>query len=443
MPRSRIIRVAVMHKKSAAPTFYSVPAKRQASSSSSSYGDVLTLQKWTVDRNLHLMELPEDVLYLLFRYLDLTSLGRLCQVCRKLRRLIQTDSVWLPFSRHQLVIREPQQGNLTKCRTCLPSLKEQCRMARNWTKGINREITIVRHHSRQLPWMQYDQIHPKTMWVSTGEYINCYKVLANGLFQEDKRRKLGPLHRDVTRFVVKDSLVVSGCREGSLFGWHSDTGKTLFCYVNVHTEDTQCVDFHHNLMVSGSRDATLKILSMDEQYNSNQPRATLRAEDRVWSVAMAPDGSTFASGSAGCNGSYPLIIWDLCKGVMDCSLGQDHRRGAGILDLKYEAPDILLSCGYDSYLRLWDLRTEKCEMMWEEPFDSAVYCVKTDGDCAMLTGTARHGMTRLWDKRATKPVQLYYAGHRSSPVYSLAFDCSHLYLALDISISMLDFSIYR
>lgn len=116
LPRSRIIRVAVMHKKSAAPTFYSVPAKRQASSSSSSYGDVLTLQKWTLDRNLHLMELPEDVLYLLFRYLDLTSLGRLCQVCRKLRRLIQTDSVWLPFSRHQLVIREPQQGNLTKCR---------------------------------------------------------------------------------------------------------------------------------------------------------------------------------------------------------------------------------------------------------------------------------------------------------------------------------------
>lgn len=53
------------------------------------------------------------------------------------------------------------------------------------------------------------------------------------------------------------------------------------------------------------------------------------------------------------------LLFFSCRGVMDCSLGQDHRRGAGILDLKYEAPDILLSCGYDSYLRLWDLRTEK------------------------------------------------------------------------------------
>lgn len=53
-----------------------------------------------------LMELPEDILYLLFRYLDLCSLGRLCRVCRKLRRLIYTDCVWLRFTRQQMVIKD-------------------------------------------------------------------------------------------------------------------------------------------------------------------------------------------------------------------------------------------------------------------------------------------------------------------------------------------------
>ncbi len=38
-------------------------------------------------------------------------------------------------------------------------------------------------------------------------------------------------------------------------------------------------------------------------------------------------------------------------------------------------------------------------------------------------------------------LQLYYAGRTSSPVYSLAFDSSHLYVALDKGINMLDFTL--
>ena len=46
-------------------------------------------------------------------------------------------------------------------------------------------------------------------------------------------------------------------------------------------------------------------------------------------------------------------------------------------------------------------------MKWEEPFDSTVYCVRSDGNHALLAGMARYGMTRLWDKRSTKPVQVH------------------------------------
>ncbi|KAB0404063.1 hypothetical protein E2I00_000278 [Balaenoptera physalus] len=37
-------------------------------------------------------------------------------------------------------------------------------------------------------------------------------------------------------------------------------------------------------------------------------------------------------------------------------LGGDFPPGAGVLDVMYESPSTLLSCGYDTYVRYWDLR---------------------------------------------------------------------------------------
>ena len=61
------------------------------------------------------------------------------------------------------------------------------------------------------------------------------------------------------------------------------------------------------------------------------------------------------------------------------------------------------------------LNTEYCAVFvvgsvskWEDPFDSAVYCLQTDGQSAMLTGTARHGLVRLWDKRQQEHVQVSF-----------------------------------
>lgn len=39
-----------------------------------------------------------------------------------------------------------------------------------------------------------------------------------------------------------------------------------------------------------------------------------------------------------------------------CSLGSQFRRGAGVLDMVFETPFQLLTCGYDTFIRMWDLR---------------------------------------------------------------------------------------
>lgn len=46
----------------------------------------------------------------------------------------------------------------------------------------------------------------------------------------------------------------------------------------------------------------------------------------------------------------------LPSGQLMTHLGSDFPPGAGVLDVMYESPFTLLSCGYDTYIRYWDLR---------------------------------------------------------------------------------------
>lgn len=48
------------------------------------------------------------------------------------------------------------------------------------------------------------------------------------------------------------------------------------------------------------------------------------------------------------------------------------------------------------HLLFWD---RKCVMEWEEPHDSTLYCLQTDGNHLLATGSSYYGVVRLWDRR--------------------------------------------
>lgn len=58
-----------------------------------------------------------------------------------------------------------------------------------------------------------------------------------------------------------------------------------------------------------------------------------------------------------------LFLDSLSSGQLVTCLGTDFHRGAGVLDVFYETPSTLLSCGYDTYIRYWDLRTST-RLVW-------------------------------------------------------------------------------
>lgn len=89
------------------------------------------------------------------------------------------------------------------------------------------------------------------------------------------------------------------------------------------------------------------------------------------------------------------------------SFGQGIQRpGAGILDIHWLDENCLYTCGYDSYVHLWDHRTGNRVASWLEPHNSVLYCIQTDGLHSILCGTQRHGKVTLWDKRQRKSLQV-------------------------------------
>lgn len=383
-----------------------------------------------VSRHCYILDLPDDVLYDIFSFLSPESLCKVARVCRRFLMLASDDSVWSQYERERTVLRFKNSRSLY-------GLKERYRVALNWESDHRQENWLLRYGSKLLPWVQREG---DTLWLSVGNVIRKFSLQDNGIrLREHTLGRLQGLSSDVTRFVIKNELCVSGCREGSISIWETSSRVQLLHHKKIHNSDTQCVDFVDDIVVSGSKDKTVKVVSMFDEGECI--RKCFSTGDRVWSLSISPHKSTLAVGTA-CYNNPPVFLYDLNSGQLVNHLGVGFKRGAGVLDMAFESPNILLTCGYDTYLRMWDLRTQTCVNRWEDQYDSAVYCLKTDGLYTMLTGTARHGLVRLWDKRQQNHVQAYYSLHQSSPVYSLACSVHRMFVALDVGLKMMDFSIY-
>uniref|UniRef100_UPI00398EC477 F-box/WD repeat-containing protein 4 isoform X2 n=1 Tax=Pristiophorus japonicus TaxID=55135 RepID=UPI00398EC477 len=350
-----------------------------------------------------MLGLPEDILLLLFSYSGTQALGSLAQVCRKFHSLISRDTLWRRIAK----------------------------------ASLNTGITRLGRDTL-LPWLQLDD---QWLYLSQAADIRAYQLTQNGVGLQRRPVSIYTGHRDdVCRFVVSESHVISGGGDGKIIV--CDTYNSFYAAYSAHNQEVNCIDSRGHVIVSGSRDKTARIWSLSSN-RLGESLHTIRTEDRVWSVAINPTLSSVMTGTACCGHASPLRIWDLQSGQLESSLGSDFRRGAGVLDILYETPSVVLTCGYDTYIRQWDMRasTRRSMMEWEEPHDSALYCLQSDGNFMIASGSSRYGVVRLWDKRQTKTLQVFFlSSPSSSPVYCLRFTTSHLYAALAHALYTLDFT---
>ncbi|NXS11763.1 FBXW4 protein, partial [Neodrepanis coruscans] len=362
-----------------------------------------------------LWALPEELLLLICSYLDAQALGRLAQVCRRLRFLSSRDLLWRRIARGCLNSGFTQLG--TDLAAGIP-VKERVKVSQNWRHGRCRRETVLKWKCKQ---------------------VASFSSSFPGLF-------VAPLSingRCMSKGDAADTDSLPGdlfFRDGSIV-LHKIHGSYSVKF-SAHEQEVNCVDFQGGLIVSGSRDRTAKVWSLSTGRVGQCLHTNMRIS-KWFFVCLFFLNSSFVTGTACCGHTSPLRIWDLESGQLMTSLGTDFHRGAGVLDVFYETPSLLLSCGYDTYIRYWDIRTStrKCIQEWEEPHDSALYCIRSDKNHMIASGSSYYGVVRLWDKRQTRCLQSFHlSSPTSSPVYCLRFSTTHLYAALASALHVLDFT---
>ncbi|KAJ8402737.1 hypothetical protein AAFF_G00364090 [Aldrovandia affinis] len=383
---------------------------------------------------MFLFQLPEDTLYLILSYLDCQSLCRFSQVCKKFHHFTNRDAVWRKIARERINTGLTKQG--TDMYPQLP-LKDRVKVSQNWRRGQSRKEILLKWKTNLLPWMQLDG---DALYLSQAADIGVYYLQGDESRLPRKPALLHSGHReDVCRFVLTDTHLISAGGDGKIILHNRRNSSSMEC--SGHKQEVNCIDSKGGVIVSGSRDRTARIWALSSN-RLGECLHTIQTFDRVWSVAINPSQSSFVTGTSCCYNLAPLRIWDTERCQQVSCLGTEFRRGAGVLDIVFESPFQLLTCGYDTFIRYWDLRvtSRKCVMEWEEPHDSALYCIQSDENHMIASGSSYYGVVRLWDKRQTNCLQTFHlSSATSSPVYCLRFNTSKLYAALATTLCALDF----
>ncbi|XP_033122456.1 F-box/WD repeat-containing protein 4-like [Anneissia japonica] len=382
--------------------------------------------------SINLLNLNRDVLFLILSYLSVNDLGRLAQVCRQLHNFCNQDAVWRnDYKKRLLASCSRNQENFPSL-----NLKEICRVSRNWENGLMTDRQLMKFKSQLMPWLQLQNEH---LYMSHGASLRCYHIRKNGSLSRHPLLICNKHTYDICHFVVNDGYIVTGGRDHQINIWKLTRGPNVQFIRSLigHSCKVSCIDSQDGLVLSGSADHSWRLWSMDRDeclLESEMP-------DRLLSVAINPWDKNMITGTSCVNDRKPLDIWNTENGKHMVTLGSNFQKGAGVLDVQFEDPHTALSCGYDTYLRIWDTRASRsCVRAYEEMDDNALYCLRSNGGYLIATGSSRFGVVRLWDKRMTKCIHKFYVGgNKSGSVYSLQFNLKHLYVSLAHSIQTLDF----
>ncbi|XP_033209011.1 F-box/WD repeat-containing protein 4-like [Belonocnema kinseyi] len=394
--------------------------------------------------------LPSDVLILIFDYCHAFDLVRLSEVCTRFHEVIRDKILWVKKSKQTLVTNQTSKQFRARCNPLL-CLRTKWQISHNWQYGKYTKKIIFSQGKKLMPWLQ---LTDDTLWWSGGDQLFGFKR-KDPFSYNDVAFAQRYINSDICKFVVREDYVISGHRDGSLKFWSLANSGSLYydgngyhmdhLYYSIeraHSTDVNAVDETSQVVISGSGDGVVKIWMRPGDTMSNIPSASISVRDRILSLLADPTGQKFAVGSSGTGDGPPLHILDIESCTESNVMKHPWRRGAGILDMVWDNPQTLLTCGYDTYVRKWDMRTEKCVGYWPDPTDATMYCISSDYQYSMVTGAQFNCKAVLWDQRQTNYVQLYFMNLRriSSPVYSLCFDSSQLYGATDQHLVELKFS---
>ncbi|XP_036139459.1 F-box/WD repeat-containing protein 4 isoform X2 [Monomorium pharaonis] len=323
----------------------------------------------------------------------------------------------------------------------------------NWHYGIYKRRTIITQKKRLMPYLKLTN---NVVWWGGGNKLIGFERDDGVMLDYNFDWCYNPesyIGGDICKFVLWKNFVICGYTNGTINYFLVKGGKRKCRIIKKLLNNHSCVnaiDATSENIIAGLECGEIKIqrhpnMDMPEKKIYNESEICISLTDKVRSLSIDPMGVKFAVGSSGITDIPPLHIIDIeCYTSVD-TMQHEWKHGAGILDMVWDDPNTLLTCGYDTYIRKWDLRTGRCVCSWADPTDATLYCISSDHQYSMITGTQYNCLAVLWDQRKNDFVQLYYVNTKPSsqrsPIYSVQFDSTRLYCATDKHMIEMDFSV--
>ncbi|CAG4948686.1 unnamed protein product [Colias eurytheme] len=403
---------------------------------------------------INLIELPPEILVNIFRRLKITDLRNLMLSCKYLREYIENEgSLWKFVCRGRLIMSTNEKR--------FPiTWYNRSRISYNWCKGIFKSKLIVQHSTNYIPWMQ---LFSDVLILSIGSELKCFAIDKTGF----NRGLLWSIHvpimqrydvrtNDVSRFILRENLIVCGNRDGSTVVYQftdiRQKPRLLYyienCHENGQVEVTAVELFNNSVITCSNISQHVCLWSMDEDISNerfvNNTNSISMSEFIIpecvgsRSLAVDPTKSKLAIGP---NGNSKPILLDINTGNYLLTSKETKDLRHVIRDIQWHNENGLIYVSHSGKLQYIDIRTNDVVYDARDPFQSSLYCVKSDGDRAVIVGSSEYSRCVLFDLHSSHHVQMYFTQKKSSPIYSLDFDARKLVAAADRGVAVANFNV--
>lgn len=214
-------------------------------------------------------------------------------------------------------------------------------------------------------------------------------------------------------FSPYNKILASGSADSKIKLWDIDSGKCIHTLKHESKVYSVAFNIDGKLLASSSEDRTIKIWDVEtgECYKN-----LVGHSGSVWSVAFNPQNKdVIASSSA--DGSIKL--WNIDKKECLQTL-TGHKDDVYAIDFHPQG-ELLVSCGYDKTIRLWQWETGKCVKILSSGYGHKrkVYKVRFSNDGDTIASCSEDCTIKLWDTK-TGNFKRTLSGHESQ-VWDIAF----------------------